>query len=253
MSNALVTAIDSMQNDMRLMETLSQNMVNLTTPGYRRVLPSAPGFARALAAAQPQAPGSPSSSSPSAPSSSPSQAAPMAAVDLTHGALKPTGRAWDLAIEGDGYFELATPSGMVYTRAGDFALDAQGRLLSSSGHAVQGLQGDIVLDGPAATIGQDGRILQDGREVAQLRIVRFADTKALQRGAAGDLQPVPGVAGETDIRARLLSGYLEGSNVAPMREMVAMLQTTRHFESAQKLYQGYDEMLGSAIQKLGQF
>jgi flagellar basal-body rod protein FlgF len=241
MSNALVTAIDSMQNDMRLMETLSQNMVNISTPGYRRAVPSAPAFERALEAAQPGATGS-----------APPAVRP-AAVDLSHGAVKQTGRAWDLAIDGDGYFELATPEGPVYTRAGDFALDARGRLVSQSGFAVQGTQGDIVLDGPAAAIGRDGRITQDGRDIGQLRIVRFANAAALERSASGALRPAAGASGEIDTRAQLLSGHLEGSNVAPMREMVAMLQTTRHFESAQKLYQGYDEMLGSAIQKLGQF
>ena len=243
MSNALVTAIDSMQNDMRQMETLSQNMVNISTPGYRRAIPSAsaPGFERALAAAQPGAP------------AQAAQAARSLAVDLSHGAVKQTGRAWDLAIDGDGYFELATPEGPVYTRAGDFALDARGRLVSQSGYAVQGTEGEIVLDGSAASIARDGRITQDGREVGQLRIVRFANAAALERSSAGALRAVAGAAGEIDPRAQLLSGHLEGSNVAPMREMVAMLQTTRHFESAQKLYQGYDEMLGSAIQKLGQF
>ncbi len=239
MSNALVTAIDSMQNDMRQMETLSQNMVNISTPGYRRAIPSAPAFAHALAAARP--------------AGTAAAAAAPAAVDLSHGAVKQTGRAWDLAIDGDGYFELATPEGPVYTRAGDFALDARGRLVSQSGFAVQGAQGEIVLNGPDAAIARDGRITQDGREVGQLRIVRFANAAALERSPSGALRAAAGTAGEIDARAQLLSGHLEGSNVAPMREMVAMLQTTRHFESAQKLYQGYDEMLGSAIQKLGQF
>jgi flagellar basal-body rod protein FlgF len=239
MSNALATAIDAMQNDLRRLDTLSQNMVNVSTPGYRRALPDASAFERTLAAAQP-------GRATSAPRALPT-------VDLTHGAIKPTGRAWDLAIDGDGYFELATPAGLAYTRAGDFALDARGRLVSPAGYPVQGLQGDIVLDGPAATIGRDGRITQDGREVGQLRIVRFADARALRPSATGLLEPVPGAAPEADTRAQLLSGHLESSNVAPMREMVALLQTTRHFESAQKLYQGYDEMLGSAIQKLGQF
>lgn len=243
MSNALVTAIDSMQNDLRQMEALSQNMVNVSTPGYRRAIPAGPAtFERALQAARPATAGAPAQTAPAA-----------IAVDLTHGAVKQTGRAWDLAIEGDGYFELATPNGLAYTRAGDFALDPRGRLVTANGFAVQGTQGDIVLDGPDAAIGRDGRITQGGREIGQLRIVRFEKAHALQRGAAGVLQPAPGMAGEPDTRAQVLAGFLEGSNVAPMREMVTMLQTTRHFESAQKLYQGYDDMLANAIQKLGQF
>ena len=246
MSNALVTAIDSMQSDLRLMETLSQNMVNVSTPGYRRTIPANPAgsaaFERALQDARPA----------TADSAAPS-AATTAPVDLTHGTVKQTGRTWDLAIEGDGYFELTTPNGLAYTRAGDFALDARGRLVAANGFPVQGTQGDVMLEGPDATIGRDGRIAQGGREVAQLRIVRFGQPNALRRDASGLLQPAPGTVGEPDARAQVLAGFLEGSNVAPMREMVTMLQTTRHFESAQKLYQGYDDMLGNAIQKLGQF
>jgi flagellar basal-body rod protein FlgF len=241
LTNALITAVDSMQNDLRTMETVSQNMVNISTPGYRRAIPVARNFDQALLDAG------------SAPSPAAPRAAPAASVDLSQGVAKQTGRALDLAILGDGYFEIATPEGPAYTRAGDFALDARGRLVTQAGFAVQGMQGDLVLNGPGATVERDGRIMQEGQPVGQIKLVRFADASSLHKTVSGLLQTV--VAGDAvpEARAELQAGYLEGSNVTPMREMVAMMETTRHFESAQKLYQGYDEMLGSAIQKLGQF
>jgi flagellar basal-body rod protein FlgF len=241
LTNALITAVDSMQNDLRYMETVSQNMVNISTPGYRRAIPVARNFDQALLDA----------GSAPAPATPPPAAA--ASVDLSQGVAKQTGRAWDLAILGDGYFEIATPEGMAYTRAGDFALDARGRLVTQAGFAVQGMQGDLVLNGPGATVERSGRIMQEGQPVGQIKLVRFADPKALHKTVSGLLQTAGADDAVTESHAELQTGYLEGSNVTPMREMVAMMETTRHFESAQKLYQGYDEMLGSAIQKLGQF
>ncbi|MGZ3182510.1 MAG: flagellar hook-basal body protein [Telluria sp.] len=231
MSNALVSAIDSMQHDLRRMDTVSQNIANMATPGYRRAIPATQPFGQALDAAA-------------------AADAPRAGVDLSTGALRQTGRALDLAIAGDAWFELATPEGPAYTRAGDFALDAQGRLVGQGGFPVQGLAGELLLAPTPATVDHAGRISQDGRTVGQLKLVRFADPKAVTKGAHGLLQAAGGVqAAQAEIR----SGVLEASNVVPLREMVALMETTRHFEAAQRLYQGYDEMLGSAIQKLGQF
>lgn len=242
MSNALVAAIHSMQNDMRTMETVSQNMVNIATPGYRRAIAVAPAFGDAMSQAQAQ----------TTALQAQLPATVSSVLDLSAGSVKQTGQALDLAITGDGFFELETPEGLAYTRAGDFRRDAQGRLVSQQGFAVQGLNGALQLD-PGATIDAQGRVLHDGREVGQIKLVRFADTKQLHKNGGGLLQSAAGVSGIEDPRPALQVGFLEGSNVTPMREMVALMQTTRHFEAAQKLYQGYDEALGSAIQKLGQF
>ena len=107
MSNALITAVQSMNNDMRYLETVSQNMVNSATPGYKRAIPVAPAFGEAMREA--------------AALSGAGAVAPSvnSVLDLSAGALKQTGRAWDLAINGEGFFELSTADGLAYTRAGD--------------------------------------------------------------------------------------------------------------------------------------
>ncbi len=234
MSHALITAMTAMQNDMRQLDTVSQNMVNVTTTGYKRAIPAAHAFEQALRA---EAAGA---------------GTPPARVDLAAGPLKQTGRAWDLALSAGAYFELASADGPAYTRAGDFRMDGQGRVVSQNGLALQGMQGDLRLDGEAVKIDHNGAIWRDGVEVGRIRMVRFADPQGLRLLPNGLLQPVPGNTA-TEASAELQSGYLEGSNVAAMREMVALMEITRRFEASQKLYQGYDEMLGSAIQKLGQF
>lgn len=241
MSNALITAVQSMHNDLRYMETVSQNMVNIATPGYKRAIPVAPAFGEAMRAA-----GLEGAAAPAAPAVS-------TLLDLSAGAVKQTGRAWDLAISGDGFFEVATAAGPAYTRAGDFRLDARGRLVTQGGDPVQGLQGELIVSGNGVSIAPNGRVMQDGQAIGQLKIVHFADRKGLAKNGAGLLLAGPGALATLSEHPSLQVGYLENSNVAPMREMMAMMETTRHFEAAQKLFQGYDEAIGSAISKLGQF
>lgn len=245
MANALLVAVQSLQSDLQRMEVISQNMVNLSTTGYRRAVPISPTFEYAVRAAASQAPAIPLD---------PGLARPVTAMDLSAGPIRRTGQAWDFAILGEGYFELATPDGMAYTRAGDFHQDRTGRLVSQDGYAVQGSAGDITLNGATASVDHMGRILQEGNVVGQIRVVRFEDPVVLQKLPGGLLRPgADAVAVTADGATEIQGGHLEGANVSAMREMVAMMETLRHFESTQKLFQGYDEMQGTAIRKLGEF
>jgi flagellar basal-body rod protein FlgF len=247
MVDALTAAVQSMHNDLQVMATLSQNMVHAVTPGYKRAIPVAHGFRDVMAAAASDA-----ASAPHAQAQSGALPVFGQSFDPSAGPVKQTGRPFDLAITGEGFFELTTPEGLVYTRAGDFHFDGAGRLVSSGGFAVQGLQGDIVAGGHDVAIDAAGLVTRAGAPIGQVKVVRFADSKALAKTASGFLRPVGG-AGAASVTPALQVGFLESSNVAPVREMVAMIETTRHFEAAQKLFQGYDESLRTAIQKLGEF
>lgn len=242
MTNALVAAVQSMQGDMQYLETISQNMANIATTGYKRAIPMADAFGAAMQHANHAMTGQAASPATTLHS----------VIDLSTGPIKQTGKPLDIAITGEGYFELNTPDGPAFSRAGDFRLDNAGRLVSQSGFAVQGMGGDILLNGPNATIDHAGHIVQDGENIAQIKVVKFPANTVLTKTAAGLLRPVESQHAE-EVAPELQVGYLENSNVTPMREMVSMMETTRHFEAAQKLFQGYDDMLGTAIQKLGEF
>jgi flagellar basal-body rod protein FlgF len=252
MTNALIAAVQGMQNDIQYMDTIANNMVNIATTGYKRTIPVVHAFSEALhtagaAGAHAMPLQSPFISSSTLP--------PIVGnvVDASNGPVKQTGQPFDVAITGNGFFELATPDGPAYSRAGNFHLDASGRLLSEAGFAVQGVGGDIVLNGSIATIDRSGQVTQDGESVGQIKVVQFPDSKAMIKTANGLLEPANPAAVPTDTTSSLQVGYLEGSNVAPMREMISVMETVRHFESSQKLFQSYDDMLGTAIQKLGEF
>jgi flagellar basal-body rod protein FlgG len=227
MSDALRLAIGAMQSEARRLETISQNLANVSTPGYRRALPPTASFAAALTAAASQA------------------------SDLRPGALRQTSGALDAAIAGDGYFELETPAGPAYTRAGSFRVAASGELVHESGWPVAGVGGAVRLYGSSATLGGDGSVREGGRVVGQLKVVRFDDARGLLRGGGSLLYPGVGAAGSA-VPAALRVGYLELSNVDAGREALSMQNAVRHFEAAQKLYQGYDEAMRGALQLIGQ-
>jgi flagellar basal-body rod protein FlgG len=172
------------------------------------------------------------------------------AIDPRAGSLKFTGEALHIAIEGEGFFEVATAAGAAYTRQGQFHVDPRGRLVTESGDAVMGKSGEIVLQGARPVIDRDGSVTDNGRVVGRLKIVRLPAAKALERSGNGQLR-VGGGEPVTEVDGTVRQGYAENSNVNAMTEMVRLIETTRHFEATQKLVQGYDEMLEKALRKLG--
>jgi flagellar basal body rod protein FlgG len=237
MNDALTIAIQSMQNDTTRMVSISRNIANVTTPGYRREISVQRPFAAVFGSIAAPA----------------DRAQLRTAADTTTAAVKQTGRPLDLALQGSGYFEMMTPTGVAYTRGGAFQLDASGKLTDGAGNSVQGNGGDLVLGAGPVAIEANGQLKQDGRVLGTLRIVQFESAHALERGEDGLLRPRVGAVQATATPARVLAGHLEASNVTQVREMAAMMETSRRFEAAQKLFQGYDEQLGNAIQKLGEF
>jgi len=208
--------------DVRALGTLSQNVANLTTPGYRAVQ-RAEGFEGTLGAAPTR-------------------------VDQRDGALIQTGRPLDLALQGQGFFQVSAGDEQVFlTRAGQFSLDASGRLVDAQGRAVLGADGPIVLSSSAVTIGEDGAI-HDGKDVvAQLALVDVADGATLQPLGGG----MYAASATADADVRVHQGALEGSNVDPGEEMVRLMQLSRHASSIQHAISTYHTALVAGIDQIG--
>lgn len=246
MTNALAIAVQGMQNDLYGMDMISQNVANISTPGYRRELASSQSFSDALQNASLD--GSNNQIGVSLP-------VITSILDTTAGPVKYTGRPLDLAIGGNAYFLVNTPAGPAYSRAGNFHLDATGRLVNQNGYPVAGRSGDIVVQGNVSpTIAANGEITANGVVIDQIRLVGFSENPNLQPQGDGLLVPAKEEAQPIDQpNATVQVGYLEGSNVSQLDEMVNMIGTYRNFESLQKLFQGYDQQMGDAIQQLGRF
>jgi flagellar basal-body rod protein FlgG len=243
MDEVLAVTLQSMQADMARLDQVGMNLANVLTPGYKRGVavqaPLAASFAghMANAAVQPQSPATPV----------------QFAADLRAGTLKSTGQSLDIAIGGQGYFEIMTESGPAYTREGSFHVDARGRLVTAQGNAVMGTAGEITLDGAHPTIAANGAITSAaGAAIAQLKLVDFERGTPLQRLGNGLFAAAPGMKPLADEDIQVRQGFLENSNATSTLEMAGLVQAMRHFEGMQKVVQGYDEMLGLAVRKLSE-
>ncbi|MEM7764358.1 MAG: flagellar basal-body rod protein FlgG [Pseudomonadota bacterium] len=180
----------------------------------------------------------------------------------TQGGLINTESAFDVAIQGRGFFQVLLPDGTLsYTRDGSFQQSAQGQLVTASGYVVQ-----PAINVPAAaqsvTIGSDGvvSVQLPGQvaptQVGTLQLVDFVNPVGLQpRGenlyletiASGAAQPgTPGLNG----LGRLQQGALEGSNVNVVEELVSMIETQRAYEMNSKAISTNDQMMQFLTQNL---
>ncbi|WP_137939827.1 flagellar hook basal-body protein [Chitinivorax sp. B] len=237
MNDALTLTVQAMHTDLQRVEALSHNMSNATTPGYRRQVNVTRPFLEHM---------NPPEGTTRIQGSGPT-------VDLSIGAIKQTHRALDLAIQGSAFFVVQGPTDPAYTRQGDFQIDSQGRLATTSGYPVLGQQGEITVGSGAIEIDQHGLIKVDGRPIDTLRLVKFDSDIQMKSLGNNLLVPIKTAEPVDDKNVTILSGSLEAANVVPMREMVSLMETMRHFEASQRLVQAYDEAVGKSIQKLGEF
>lgn len=242
--DVMAIASIGMQADQARMESISQNTANALTPGFKRQIAVTPAFAVEIAAVEN---GRDLRIRP--------QAAPSITVSLdpASGAMRPTGNPQDVAIEGPSFFEVITPTGPAFTKLGNLRADVQGRLVTGQDVPVMGAGGEIRLTNSPFSVAANGDVTQDGRIAGRLKTVTFAQPQLLVSTGAGLY--LAGAAQPQDARGAttLRAGFLEGSNVSTPQEMVRLTETVRHFESLQKLVQGYDDTLEKTIRKLGDF
>ena len=178
-------------------------------------------------------------------------------TNFQQGPIRPTNVPTDVAIEGDGFFEVQLPSGQTaYTRDGEFQFNAQGQLVTKQGYLVQTEGGPIQIDqkipGPIS-IGSDGTVSQGSNQLGKLKITTFSNPQQLtQIGnsyfAATNPSLVPTPASTSTM---IRQGYLEGANVSSVAEMAHLISAMRHYEANQRVLQMHDERMGSEISTLG--
>lgn len=176
-------------------------------------------------------------------------------LDMSAGAINPTGRDLDVAIDGKGFFTVETPAGIRYTRNGNFSTNAAGLLVTADGGIVQGTTGPITLGPGKVQIDPDGTVSAGGTAAGRLAIVQFADAGQLVREGGAALRADPGTAPPTAVAANqvtLRSGALEQSNVSVVERIAELTNVTRNFEALQKAVSlMMNDVYGQAIAQLG--
>ena len=261
MMRALYTAASGMAAQQANIDNVAHNLANVNTTGFKK---SRMEF-EDLVYETTRTAGTPTSASTEAPvglETGLGTRAVATARDFTMGNLKSTGGSLDIAIQGNGFFQIAMPDGTTaYTRSGEFHLDADGKLLNSEGMA---LQPEITVP-PNATsisISKEGVVSVSlvgqsaSQQIGTIELATFQNAAGMHAlggnlfaatTASGDATTgVPG----TDGIGSTTQGFLEESNVSVVEEMVNMILGQRAYEANSRVIKAADEMLGQ-VNNLG--
>ena len=255
MVKGLYTAYTGMINEQHRMDTLTNNLANSTTVGYKKEGTTSQAFDSLLAyklkdtseaANLPRRMGV----------NTPGVKIGENYTDYSQGSFKVTDNTYDLALSGEGFFTIeftnkANQTETLYTRNGQFSVTDEGYLVTEDGDYVMGTDGRIKFDPTkGSAIDQQGRITQDGKLVATLKITDFEDKNYLEKYGENLLRPVEG-ATYRNADAKVFSGYLEASNVNIVTEMVDLITITRQYEANQKIIKSIDETLDITANQIG--
>lgn len=228
------------------LDNISNNIANASTTGFREVSPFFRSFNRAL------------NEGPANPLNNVANNQPVIAGVFFHskqGPVKQTGNSLDMAIDGDGFFKVNTPFGQRYTRNGNFNMDVNGTLKTSAGYDVLGIDDQpIVLrsDLTEVHINSQGKIVQSGQEVGQVKLVTFQDKSQFIPEADTLLAMQDPVAVEQASTAKVMGGTLESSNVNLAKQMVDMITAQRAYDVNIRTIRTIDSSLNQgAIQGFG--
>lgn len=171
------------------------------------------------------------------------------------GSLEQTDRPLDMAIDGEGYFQVQMPNGdNAYTRDGSFQVSDQGVLVTSGGYALQPPikvppnTSSIVVSATGIVTAQGVGGSGKDQEVGRIQLARFANPSGLTSKGENLFQETSASGQATlgypqeDGNGRVVQGYLEGSNVQIVTEMVDMITAMRAYEINSKAIQNSDEM-----------
>lgn len=154
-------------------------------------------------------------------------------LNLAAGSMEHTANDLDFALQGPGFFVVQTPTGRVYTRAGNFQVAASGQLITQQGDPVLGQKGVINVSGGKVDLGPDGTLSVNGAVVGKLKIVDFQPgTEISSRGKSYYTAPAKAETAAT--KAQVQQGFLEASNVNPVAGAIQLIGVQREAEMMQR-------------------
>ena len=191
------------------------------------------------------------------------------------GQLSMTNNPLDLGLRGPGFFEVLSPNGIRYTRAGSFSISGDGFLVNANGHPVLAkldltqIQGNestqenplpkpderkIKLTPGKISINFQGEIFSNENKIGQLSIVEFNDIHALKKeGNSLFINPDKNNINPEISHTIINQGFVEGSNVNAIQEMSALIKANRQFETIQRAIKAYDSVVGNGINEISNF
>ena len=255
MVKGLYTAYTGMLNEQHRMDTLTNNLANTDTTGYKKEGATAQAFHDVLGVKIKD----------TSEWNIPKRLGTLNMgvkigenyTDYSQGAFKETGGPFDLALSDKGFFAIQFTNkqgeeSIKYTRDGSFTLTKEGLLVTKDGDPVLDKNNNTIKIDPFATvsINRQGDIYADDHFVATIQVTDFADYNYLLKYGENLYDTVEGATPAVST-ASVYQGYLEASNVETVSEMVQMISVSRQYEANQKIIQTMDSSLESAVTQLG--
>jgi flagellar basal-body rod protein FlgF len=167
------------------------------------------------------------------------------------GEIRRTNNTLDVAIKGQGWFEVEAGGSLKYTRNGHFELDREGQLVNTSGQTIQSEKDGPIVFAPGdlnIVIKSDGTVTANGEDRGKIKVVSFDDMRSLKK-VSGNLY-TSGAQPQKATDFSMVQGMLEKSNVQPIMEVTRMIDTLRGYQSTQKLLEQEHDRQRKAIEKL---
>jgi len=167
------------------------------------------------------------------------------------GTIQTTENPLDVALIGNGFMSVNTPTGEKYTRNGSMHINPTGQLVTSAGEAINDTGGKPIVIPPNSSnisIVPDGTISADGQPIGRLKVVKFANPQLLS--PVGNNLYTTDQAGVPDDATSVTQGALEGSNVNSVIEMTNMIEVMRKYESVARILQTEHDSQSGMIQRL---
>lgn len=175
--------------------------------------------------------------------------------DFSEGPIKTTNNPLDVAIHGDGYFSIEAPEGERFTRNGQFKLDNEGKIVTSSGYPVLSEQDQPFFIAPNETnieIAKDGTVSTENGVIGKMKIVGFDNMQKMVPTHSGLFVAGKNNEINTDVEVQVLQGSLEESNVQPVVEMTKLIDLNRGYGHVQRMIEQEHDRQKDAINKLSQ-
>lgn len=240
MADGIYTALTGSLAQQHQLDTIANNVANASTAGFRgdRAV-----FGELVAGAQKEGRVDPRQPKPQV--ADKFVKVDMNQLDMQAGALRKTGNALDLGLNGDGFFVVRTPQGDRLTRAGNFMLNEDGGLSTTDGNPVVG-DGNLPIVLPRNTknieIRPDGTIRADDTDVAKLSLKNVKDTSTLLREGTTNYALKEGSELFDADNLRVEQGHLEQSNVNPINGLNELITVNRSFDALQRVIQSFQEL-----------
>jgi len=237
MDNAGYTTLTRQSGLLREMQSVANNIANLSTTGYRAegvvfaeyVVPTdGPGGSLSMASAE------------------------VRKTDTQQGQLTQTGGTFDFAIEGPGFFQVETPQGMRLTRAGAFTPNEAGELANPDGYRLLDVGGAPIFVPPDAGslhVAADGTLSAGGRPLTQIGLFQPADPISMTRDAGTLFATDAGIDPVED--GTILQGFLEDSNVDAVSQVARMIEVQHAYELGQSFLEREDKRIRNVVRTLG--